>query len=240
MSAPVAVFASGSGTNLQALLDHFNAGPAGGVARVALVVSDREGTGALDRAAAAGVPGTVIPVKGRDPDEVAAETLDALEEAGTELVALAGYLRLVPGAVVRAFRWRILNIHPALLPAFGGQGMWGHHVHEAVLASGAKMSGPTVHYVDERYDTGLILAQWPVPVLAGDTPEALAARVLRVEHRLYPAAVERVATGLERDAGAVRAGRLDAMYALPDDVVFMLRQGAPPAAEVRRALGLED
>src|SRR5690606_35781064 len=116
--------------------------------------------------------------------------LRLLEDAGIDLIALAGYLKLVPREVVDRFRDRILNIHPALLPAFGGHGMYGLRVHRAVLASGAKVSGATVHLVDERYDEGPIVAQWPVPVLPGDTPARLAARVLKVEHILYPLAVE--------------------------------------------------
>ena len=102
---------------------------------------------------------------------------------------LAGYLKLVPPAVIARYRDRIVNMHPALLPAFGGRGMYGHHVHEAVLASGARESGATVHLVDEEYDRGAILAQGRVPVLPGDTPDRLAARVLEVEHRLLPAVV---------------------------------------------------
>ncbi len=241
MRARIGVFASGGGTNLQALLDHFEAGGGGGggarAGEIVLVVSDREDAGALDRAARAGVAGRVVPVKGRPPEDVATETLAALGEAGVELVALAGYLRLVPAPVVAAFRWRMLNIHPALLPAFGGKGMYGHRVHEAVLDAGCGVSGPTVHYVDERYDTGLILAQWPVPVVAGDTADTLAARVLRVEHRLYPAVVERVAGSLRHDGGTASAERLDTLFSLPDDTGFTLA-GPPSGAEVRRALGL--
>jgi len=138
----------------------------------------------------------VVTVKGRALDEVGSETLGVLGEHGIEAILLAGYLRLIPRAVVRAFPRRILNIHPALLPSFGGKGMWGHHVHEAVLASGASFSGPTIHFVDEEYDTGSILAQWPVPVLAGDTPDTLAARVLAVEHILYPLAAEHICRAL--------------------------------------------
>lgn len=193
MSLPVtaAVFASGSGTNFQALLD-CEADRAGRDAswRTRLLVSDRDGAGALDRAREAGIESRVIPVKGRAPAEVEAETLEALAAAGAEVVFLAGYLRLVSAGVVAAFHRRILNVHPALLPSFGGKGMWGRHVHEAVLASGARLSGPTVHFVDERYDEGTILAQWPVPVRPDDTPETLAARVLEVEHRLYPLAAD--------------------------------------------------
>lgn len=191
-----AAFASGSGSNFQALLDAERGGGADHPWRTVLLISDREGAGALDRAASAGVPTRIVPVSGRDPGEVGAETVAALEKAGVEVIFLAGYLRLVPAAVVARFTRRILNIHPALLPSFGGKGMWGRHVHEAVLASGARVTGPTVHFVDERYDEGTILAQWPVPVRGDDTPESLAARVLRVEHRLYPAAAAHLCRAL--------------------------------------------
>src|SRR5207244_6040575 len=109
------------------------------------------------------------------------------------LVFLAGYLKRVPSAAVARFALRMINIHPALLPAFGGPGMYGRRVHERVLASGAAISGATVHYVDEEYDHGPIIAQWPVPVRPGDTPETLAARVLEVEHRLLPLVVTALA-----------------------------------------------
>jgi len=176
---PVAVLVSGGGTNLQALLDALGGGAA---ARIARVVSSRGDAAALERARRAGVPVEVL----TDPADPA-ELVRAVGDAG--LVVLAGYLKRVPPAAVARFRWRVINIHPALLPAFGGDGMYGRRVHEAVLASGAALSGATVHYVDEEYDRGPILAQWPVPVRADDTPDSLAARVLEVEHRLLPAAV---------------------------------------------------
>ena len=189
MSLPVAVFASGSGSNLQAILDHHSelAAPPW---RVALVISDQREAKALERARHAGVAARILSVAGRPAAAVAAEMLDLLHASGIEFVALAGYLRLVPAEVVGAFRERIVNIHPALLPAFGGKGMYGMRVHEAVLASGARVTGPTVHLVDEEYDRGPVLAQWPVPVLAGDSARLLAARVLRVEHVLYPRVVD--------------------------------------------------
>jgi folate-dependent phosphoribosylglycinamide formyltransferase PurN len=131
-----------------------------------------------------------------DPTD-AAGWLSALESAHIELLVLAGYLQLVPAAVIARFRGRIINVHPALLPAFGGPGMYGRRVHEAVLRAGVAESGATVHLVDEVYDRGEVLAQERVPVLPGDTPETLAARVLAVEHRLLPAVV----------LGAADAGR---------------------------------
>ena len=191
MTPPVlaAVFASGSGTNLQALLDHETSD---GRYRIVVVISDREGAGALERAEAAGRASRVIEVTGRPSEEVATETLALLESLDVEAIFLAGYLRLIPSAVVAAYRRRILNIHPAPLPAFGGKGMFGEHVHEAVLASGAEVSGATVHYVDEEYDKGTIVGQWSVQVLPGDDVPTLAARILTVEHRLYPAVADHV------------------------------------------------
>ncbi len=188
----IAVLASGGGSNLQALIDRFNAAAAEPVARVELVVGGRPGIGALERAAAAGIGSHAL--QPREATDAGA-WLDLLTQHRIDLVVLAGYLRLVPSAVVETFRGRIINVHPALLPAFGGMGMYGMHVHRAVLAAGARVSGATVHLVDERYDTGRILAQWPVPVLPDDTAERLAARVLAVEHRLLPLVVEALARG---------------------------------------------
>ena len=172
----VAVLVSGGGTNLQTLLDALADSED---ARVARVVSSHAAAGALERARRAGVPATVL----ADPSD-ATQVIASVGDAG--LVVLAGYLKRVPPAAVARFRLRMINIHPALLPAFGGPGMYGRRVHERVLASGAAISGATVHYVDEEYDRGPIIAQWPVPVRPTDTPETLAARVLQVEHRLLP------------------------------------------------------
>jgi len=175
----VAVLVSGGGTNLQALLDALHDSP---IARVTRVISNRPDAGALERARRAGVPTTVL----RDANDPA-ELQSAL--GGAQLVVLAGYLKLVHSSVVARFRGRMINVHPALLPAFGGPGMYGPRVHEAVLASGAKESGATVHYVDEAFDRGAIIAQEKVPVQKGDTAETLAARVLEAEHRLLPKVV---------------------------------------------------
>jgi phosphoribosylglycinamide formyltransferase-1 len=206
----VAVFASGGGTNLQSLLDMFGSdGHPDPAARIALVVSDRPGIGALERAEKAGVPTAIIPPKEFESREAfAAALIDALGERRAELIALAGYLKLVPESVVQEYRGRIINIHPGPLPTFGGTGMWGHHVHEAVLKSGVAVSGPTIHFVDERYDTGPIIAQWPVPVLDDDTSDALAARVLKYEHKLYPAVLRALARGEVEwlEEGRVRRG----------------------------------
>jgi phosphoribosylglycinamide formyltransferase 1 len=191
--ARVAVLASGGGSNLQALLDRFHDGGRG--VRIARVVASRAGIGALDRAARAGVPSAVVDAREPGARPLAEALLAELE--GIDLVVLAGWLQLVPAAVVARFPGRMLNVHPALLPSFGGAGMYGMRVHRAVLEAGVRVTGVTVHRVDERYDEGAIVAQWPVPVLIGDTADRLAARVLAVEHRLLPLAVEAVATGRE-------------------------------------------
>jgi len=188
----VGVLASGGGTNLQALLD---ACRDDAPARVAVVISNKPDAGALERARAAGVSAEVL----RNPAD-GTELMGLLEAHGVELVVLAGYLKLIPGEVVAAYAGRMVNIHPALLPSFGGKGMYGARVHQAVLASGATVSGPTVHLVTAEYDRGPIVAQWPVPVRNHDTPETLAARVLAVEHRLLPAVVLAAA----RAGGVVR------------------------------------
>lgn len=192
MTARIAVFASGGGSNLQAILDYFEAGDGQRAGTVVLVASDRADAGALQRARAKSIETTVFR-SGKAPD--GREPLDLIREQGVDFIALAGYLRLIPKEILAEFPSRVLNVHPALLPSFGGAGMYGERVHRAVLMSGARVSGATVHYVDEEYDRGAILAQWPVPVLADDSVQSLAARVLTVEHVLYPRVIDAVASG---------------------------------------------
>lgn len=195
----VAVFASGGGSNFQTLIDRFSRD--GSSARLVGLVASRETAGAIERAERAGIPVAVLPAEARDdPGREGAFLLETLEGWSAGCVVLAGYLRRVPEQVVRAYWGRMLNVHPALLPAFGGQGMYGSRVHRAVVESGVRVTGVTVHFVDEAYDRGPIIAQWPVPVFADDDPAGVAARVLEAEHALLPAVVERVA------AGAVRLG----------------------------------
>ncbi len=181
MTMRVAVAVSGRGSNLEALLHAL--GP-GAPARVVLVLSSRAGAGALGVAASHGIVAEVLD----DPAD-ASKWLVRLERCQADLIVLAGYVKLVPAPVITRYRNRIVNIHPALLPLHGGKGMYGRRVHAEVLARGDRESGATVHLVDEAYDRGAILAQARVPVLPGDSPEALAARVLEVEHRLLPAVV---------------------------------------------------
>jgi formyltetrahydrofolate-dependent phosphoribosylglycinamide formyltransferase len=192
MTSRMAVFASGGGTNLQAILDYHTARGTSRAGDVVLVASDRAGAGALDRARNAGIETAVLRSKsnagGREP-------LHLLQQHRVDFLALAGYLKQVPSSVLLELPSRVVNVHPALLPAFGGPGMYGDRVHRAVLASGARVSGATVHYVEEEYDSGATLAQWPVPVMADDSPASLAARVLKVEHVLYPRVIDAVASG---------------------------------------------
>ncbi|NNE69736.1 MAG: phosphoribosylglycinamide formyltransferase [Rhodothermales bacterium] len=188
-SMQLAVFASGGGSNFQAMLDAIDAGRLN--ASVALCISNKESAGALERARDRGIATLVLDPKDfADSSEYDALLLESLEDHGVTFVALAGYLRQIPSAVVEAYRNRIVNIHPALLPSHGGPGMYGRHVHRAVLERGDRFSGATVHIVDEDYDTGPIVLQDTVPVQEDETAETLAARVLKIEHRLYPAALQ--------------------------------------------------
>ena len=181
----IAAFVSGGGSNFVAVHDFQRARGESAAGEVVLVVSNKSGCGALARAIERGITCAVL-ANPRDGDAL----LTLLREHTIEVLVLAGYLALVPSAVTRAYRGGIVNVHPALLPAFGGPGMYGKHVHAAVLAAGARISGATVHFVDEVYDRGAIIAQWPVPVFEEDSPDTLAARVLRVEHTLLPRVVE--------------------------------------------------
>lgn len=183
--ARIAVFVSGGGSNLEALCAYFAQTEPRERAQVVLVISNKETAGALQRAQARRIATHVCanPADG--------EALHAvLSQHRIDVVVLAGYLKLVPAPVIRAWHGRIVNIHPALLPAFGGPGMYGRRVHDAVVASGARLSGATVHFVDEHYDRGAIIAQWPVPVLHTDTADSLSQRVLTVEHQLLPRCVD--------------------------------------------------
>lgn len=193
----IAVFASGSGSNFGALIRAARRQELG--ATLALLVTDREEIGAISRAYEAGIPHCVLLPH---PAETFAERLlSTLVRHGIEGIVLAGYLRHIPPTVVHAFPHRILNIHPSLLPAFGGHGFYGMRVHRAVLEYGCKLSGATVHLVDEAFDTGPVVLQDAVPVYEHDTPETLAARVLALEHALLPAAVHLLATGQLRVDG---------------------------------------
>lgn len=201
MSIRIAILVSGHGrgSNMAAIIDACQRGEIDG--QVVLVIGTRSEAPALQRAAEKGVPTRVISPRNLSEEEYAQRLLQALGEAQTDLVCLAGYMRLLPVPVVQAYAGRVMNIHPALLPLFGGKGMYGEHVHRAVLESGMKVSGCTVHFVDEHYDTGPIIVQRCVSVEEDDTWETLAARVLVQEHQAYVQAVKLFAEGRLRIEG---------------------------------------
>ena len=184
----VGVLASGRGSNLQALVDAQRRGELGG--EIVVVFSNVEGAPALDRARRAGIPAVFRDHRGRKRDEFDAEVAQILAAHGVEVVCLAGYMRLLSPGFVRAFEGRILNVHPALLPAFPGL-----HAQRQALEHGAKVSGATVHFVEAGLDSGPILAQEAVRVLPLDSEETLAARILEAEHRIYPRAVRTLLEG---------------------------------------------
>ncbi len=184
----IAVFASGRGSNFQAILKAIDDGRL--PARVSLLLSNNSNAGALDLARSRNIPAIHLNQKQCSSEgQYEERLLELLTRYDVDMITLAGYMKRVPAKVIDRFRNRILNIHPALLPAFGGAGMYGIHVHEAVLASGARTTGATVHLVDEEYDRGPIVMQQTVEVMNNDTPETLAARVLLIEHEIYPKAI---------------------------------------------------
>ncbi len=189
MAARVGVLASGGGTNLQAILDFTAARGELSSTKVVLVASNRPGAGALDRARASSIPAEVF-----NANDDGTALIELLQRYDVQLVVLAGYLRRIPPAVTRKYPRRIVNVHPGLLPEFGGAGMYGARVHAAVIASGTRTTGVTAHFVDDEFDHGPRIAEWRIPVEESDTPESLAARVLRVEHIVYPRVVDLVAS----------------------------------------------
>ena len=189
----IAVFASGGGSNSDALAAYLGALGKNAPAEVVVVVSHRSTAGALERAKKRGIATATI----ANPANAEA-ILALLAEYRVDLIVLAGYLKHVPAVVTEAYAGRIVNIHPALLPRHGGSGMYGPRVHVAVLEAGDKESGATVHFVDAQYDRGATIVQARVPVDPGDTPELLAARVLRAEHFVLPRAVHALANGSVR------------------------------------------
>lgn len=188
------VLVSGGGTNLQALLDAVAEGRL--AAEIAVVISDRDGAFALSRAAGAGVPTAVLKTGDYpDRDAFSAAVAELLQSYGVELVVLAGWLKIFTAPMLSQYPYRIVNTHPALLPSFGGRGMYGRHVHEAVLAYGCKVSGCSVHYVNEEVDGGPVLEQVAVPVRDDDTPDSLQQRILVEEHRALVRSVQWICEG---------------------------------------------
>ena len=191
----IAVFGSGRGSNFRAILDAVHRGAIKN-ACIRLVVSNNSDAGILRIAEMNSTPSLHISQKQFGTEaEFVARILDELSDHEINFIVLAGYMKRLPPALINEFRGRIINIHPALLPKYGGLGMYGMHVHEAVLAAGDRISGATVHLVDEDYDHGAIVLQRKLDVIPGETPESLAERVLKLEHQLYPEAIRLFAEG---------------------------------------------
>lgn len=190
----LAVFASHEGSNMQSIIDASKSGKLS--AEVVCIISNNSDSGALKRAAKEGIAGYHISSK-NFPDEnlFTNELIKILKQHKVDLIILAGYMKIIPQKLIIEFKNRILNIHPALLPKFGGKGMYGMNVHRAVIEAGERESGPTVHLVDEIYDNGKILFQRKVKIEENDTPDSLAAKVLVEEHKIYPEVIQLIAEG---------------------------------------------
>ena len=195
----IVVLASGRGTNLQAIIDACERGEING--KVIAVISDRKDAFAIQRARKHGIKDIFLNPKGLKRDEYDEKLLEVLENLQPDLIVLAGYMRILSPKVVRKYYGKIINIHPALLPSFGGKGYYGERVHRAVLEYGCKVSGCTVHFVDEEVDHGPIIVQRCVPVMEDDTPETLAERILIEEHKALVYAVKLFAEGRLRIEG---------------------------------------
>jgi formyltetrahydrofolate-dependent phosphoribosylglycinamide formyltransferase len=180
----LAIFASGTGTNARKIIDHFRDDSE---IRVALIVSNKPGAGVLQIATVENIPSLIIE---KEKFFRGNGYADELKEQKIDLIVLAGFLWKIPAALIQAFPEHIINIHPALLPKYGGRGMFGHHVHDAVLASGDKETGITIHYVDEQYDHGKNIFQVTVPVVAGDDSSAISRKVQVLEHAYYPLVID--------------------------------------------------
>ena len=189
MQLNIAVFGSGRGSNFQAILSAIKRGEIPG-AHIGVVVSNNSSAGILDLARTNGIPALHISRNQfTTEEEFVDRLLSVLDAHDVNFIVLAGYMKKIPARVIQRFRDSIINIHPALLPEFGGEGMYGSRVHEAVIASGEKFSGATVHIVDEEYDRGRIVLQKRVNVEPGETPATLAANVLKIEHVIFPKAI---------------------------------------------------
>ncbi len=187
------ILVSGFGSNMQSIVDSVNGGILKGLAEIVLIISNNPNAYTLKRAENENIKVVCIERKSfEDEKSFNGTILEELQNVETDIVCLAGYIRMIGQEIIDVYRGRMLNIHPALLPKFGGKGMYGHHVHEAVVKSGEKKSGATVHFVEGEYDTGKIIMQREVEVFKFDTPQDVAKKVLAVEHHIYPEAIKKL------------------------------------------------
>ena len=186
----IAIFASGSGTNAECIANYFAKNPE---ISIQLILTNKKDAGVLKRAEKFNIPTVVF---NRSTFYSTSEIIDKLEENNIDLIVLAGFLWLVPENILLKYYNRIVNIHPALLPDFGGKGMYGHHVHEAVIESGEKNSGISIHFVNEKYDDGQIIFQKEIDLNQNETPDSLASRIHELEYKYYPRVIEEIVAGL--------------------------------------------
>lgn len=190
MKRNIAIFASGNGTNAENIIRYFQDS---GRACVELVLTNRKSAYVMERARSLNVPSAYVP---KEEWEAEDSVLSLLDDKKIDFIVLAGFLARVPDGILHAYPYKIINIHPSLLPEFGGKGMYGDRVHEAVVAAGEKETGITIHYINERFDEGEIIAQYTCPVLPDETPEEVAAKVHALEYRYYPQVIDRLVAEL--------------------------------------------
>lgn len=190
MKRNIAIFASGNGTNAENIIRYFQDS---GRVCVELVLTNRKSAYVMERARSLNVPSAYVP---KEEWEAEDSVLSLLDDKKIDFIVLAGFLARVPDGILHAYPYKIINIHPSLLPEFGGKGMYGDRVHEAVVAAGEKETGITIHYINERFDEGEIIAQYTCPVLPDETPEEVAAKVHALEYRYYPQVIDRLVAEL--------------------------------------------
>lgn len=188
----LAVLVSGGGSNLQSIIDSTKNGILKGIAEVSIVISNNPNAFGLQRANKENIKSIAFDYKSMNPEEYDKQMLSVLKDYKVDLICMAGYLKKLPDIIVNEYKNKILNIHPALLPKFGGKGMYGHFVHEAVVKSKEKKSGATVHFADGNYDTGKVIIQNTIDILESDTADDVAKKVLGIEHEIYPQAIKKV------------------------------------------------
>ena len=193
----LAILVSGGGSNLQSIIDETKNGILKDIAEVVVVISNNPEAYGLVRAQKSNIKAVALDYKNMPLKDYNDKMYNLIKQSGADLICLAGYLKKIPDNIVKEYKARILNIHPALLPKFGGKGMYGHFVHEAVVKAKEKKSGATVHFADENYDTGNIIIQEEVPVYENDTAEDVAKRVLVIEHKIFPKAIKKVIENLK-------------------------------------------